>query len=403
MPSDILTINQGSSSLKFAVFEVFGDAQIALQFRGEIHSLHSAPILRVRDDFHQIIAQETWSAEESGHEPAFKRLLEWLRQTRGTGHIAAVGHRVVHGGDRFTAPMIVDDAILAALEEYVPLAPLHQPHNLSAISVMRSLTPNVAQVACFDTSFHSTIPRRIRRFALPAEYDSQGIHRFGFHGLSYEYIARELRRIDPQTARGQVVVAHLGAGVTLCAMQNGESIDTTTGLTALDGLPMATRCGAIDPGVLLYLMRERHFGVKELEDLLYHQSGLLGLSGISGDMRTLLENEDNRSVNAVEYFVFRVAREVAALTSTLRGLDGLVFTAGIGEHAPSVRSWICGKLAWLGVKLDEAANARDAALISVPESRVVVRVIPTDEERMIAEHTLAAAKQRDLSAQRLIA
>jgi acetate kinase len=392
MPFDVLTINQGSWSLKFALFE--GPDHVKLLMRGEIDRLDSTAEFCVRDGRRQQIVHEYWSHEDSGHEAAFRRLLAWLRKMRGVGHLAAVGHRVVHGGDRFTAPVVVTGAVLSLLERYVPLAPLHQPHNLAAIVVLQDIQPELLQIACFDTAFHATIPRMQRRFALPSEYESLGIHRYGFHGLSYQYIAGELRRIAPTLAAGRVVAAHLGSGATLCAMQNGQSVDTTTGLTALDGLPMATRCGAIDPGVLLYLMREGHFGVDELEHLLYHQSGLLGLSGISESMKDLLDTGEDRAKEAIDFFTFRVAREIAALTNTLGGLDALVFTGGIGEHAPAVRSWICQRLKWLGVVMDEAANARDASLVSLPASRVAAMVIPTNEEQVIAEGTLEIAAKR---------
>ena len=384
MAFDILTINQGCSSLKFAVFEAADHPEgVKLKLGGEINHLDSNPEFSVTDEQHELITHQLWSADEIGHEAAFRKLLLWLRQNLGHGHLQAVGHRVVHGGDSFTAPVLVDENVLSALERFVPLAPLHQPHNLSAIRVLRSLEPELPQVACFDTAFHSTIPKLARRFALPAAYETEGIRRYGFHGLSYEYIAREMRRTAPATIRGRVVVAHLGSGDTLCAMRNGESVDTTTGLTALDGLPMSTRCGAIDPGVVLYLLRHHRFGIDNLEHLLYYESGLLGLSGLSGSMQTLLESEDSRAKEAIDFFVFRVAREIGALISTLEGLDGLVFTAGIGEHAAPVRSAICANLGWLGVRLDAASNARGASVISTPESLVEVRVIATNEERMI--------------------
>lgn len=386
MPQDILTVNQGSSSLKFAVFQTCCQ-ELVLRIRGEIDRIHDLPQFCVKDDQHQVVAQARWDLKDAGHEPAFNRLLEWLRSYRGSGHLKAIGHRVVHGGSAFTAPVLIDDRVLAALEEYVPLAPLHQGHNLAGIRALRAVEPEVPQVACFDTAFHTTIPKVATRFALPLEYEAQGVRRFGFHGLSYEYVATELRRVAPQLARGRVIAAHLGSGTTLCALQNGQSVDTTTGFTELDGLPMETRCGAIDPGVLLHLMRARDFGVDKLERLLFKESGLLGLSGVSGSVQDLLDSEDPRALEALDYFVYRTTREIGALTCSLGGLDALVFTGGIGEHAAAVRSWICARLRWLGIRLDEAANARDAYIVSLPESAISVRVVPANEELMIAQHT----------------
>jgi acetate kinase len=301
---------------------------------------------------------------------------------------AAVGHRVVHGGTVFAGPTRINDAVLAKLELLCPLAPLHQPHNIAAIRAIAQLAPSLPQVACFDTSFHHGQSPVAQRFALPSELHEAGVRRYGFHGLSYEYIASALRERAPAIASGRVVVAHLGAGASLCAMLNGKSVDTTMGFTALDGLPMGTRCGALDPGVILYLLRERGMNPDRIEQMLYQQSGLLGVSGISSDMRELLASKDRRAGEAIELFVYRVSRELGALTATLGGLDGLVFTAGIGEHAPEIRRRVCERSRWLGITLEPDANERGDECISAPASRVSVWVLPTDEERTIVRQTL---------------
>jgi acetate kinase len=282
----------------------------------------------------------------------------------------------------------IDDHVMESLSKLEPLAPLHQPHNLSGIRICATLQPRVPQIACFDTAFHRTMDSVARRLGLPRGYEEEGVQRYGFHGLSYEYIAQRLRAIDPELANGRVIVAHLGNGASLCAMHSGRSADTTMSFTALDGLLMGTRPGALDPGAVTYLMRERTMSAVEIEDLLYHRSGLLGISGISSDMRTLLASNDPHAREAVDLFVFRAAREIGALVASLGGLDGLVFTAGIGEHASEIRSRVCARCAWLGVILDERANGAGQIRVSTEASRVRVYVIPTDEERMIAEHTV---------------
>ncbi|HKN11133.1 MAG TPA: acetate/propionate family kinase [Pseudomonadota bacterium] len=294
----------------------------------------------------------------------------------------------MHGGSTFTASVRIDNQVMEKLSKLEPLAPLHQPHNLSAIRICARLAPHVPQVACFDTAFHQTMGPVARRLGLPRAYDEEGVRRYGFHGLSYEFIAQRLRRIDPEIARGRVIVAHLGNGASLCAMREGRSIDTTMGFTALDGLLMGTRPGTLDPGAVTYLMREHAMSAVEIEDVLYHQSGLAGVSGISSDMRTLLASDNPHAHEAVELFLFRAAREIGALAASLGGLDALVFTAGIGEHAPEIRARICARCAWLGIILDEHANSAVRLRISAQASRVHVYVIATDEERMIAQHTV---------------
>ncbi|TFH29569.1 MAG: acetate/propionate family kinase, partial [Deltaproteobacteria bacterium] len=322
----------------------------------------------------------------------------WLRAQFTGEPLLAVGHRVVHGGAEFSRPVLVDAPVLAELERLVPLAPLHQPHNLAAIRMLRETQPQIPQVACFDTAFHRAHPQLADLYALPWEYYEAGVRRYGFHGLSYEYIAAALPKVAPGIAGGRVVVAHLGSGASLCAMRAGKSVDSTMGFSTLDGVPMGTRPGGIDPGVLLYLVAQRGMPPAELEKLLYKDSGLLGLSGVSNDMRVLLESREPRARIAVDYFVYRVAREIGALAATLGGVDGLVFTAGIGENSAEIRARIVDACAWLGVTLDAEANWRGGPRISPDGSAVSAWVVPTNEELMIARHThalVAGAQRRD--------
>ena len=385
MPNAILALNAGSSSIKFGLFEIGRQGPIA---HGEIEGIGTAPHFIARDDRGAVIGERRWPEASVDHEALLGGLLEWVDAHLGADTLVAVGHRVVHGGRNFTGPVLLDDKVLAALDLLTPLAPLHQPHSLSPVRAIMAVRPGLPQVACFDTSFHHTLPAVATRFALPREYDVEGVRRYGFHGLSYEYIAGTLRRTVPWIASGRVIVAHLGNGASLCALRDGVSIDTTMGFTALDGLMMGTRCGTIDPGVILYMLQQKGLPAAEIETLLYQRSGLLGVSGISSDMRVLLESRTPEAREAVELFVFRIAREAAALAGSLGGLDGFVFTAGIGEHAAPIRAAVCKRLAWLGVALDPAANARHADRISARDAPVEVRVIPTDEEAMIVRHTL---------------
>lgn len=386
----ILTLNAGSSSLRFALFED-GRPGAALA-RGQVESLDAEPHLLAHDAAGAVLAERRWPAA-TPFADVLATLLEVAEAHPGADGLAAVGHRIVHGGADHVAPSLVTPALLALLEALTPLDPLHMPHNLAPIRAIAAERPALPQVACFDTAFHHTLPAVARRFALPRALETAGVRRYGFHGLSYEYIADELARRAPVLARGRVVVAHLGAGASLCALQEGRSIATTTGFSALDGLVMATRCGNLDPGVIFYLGQQgRSFA--EIEEMLYRSSGLLGVSGISGDMRVLLASADPRAREAIELFTYRIALEAGAMASALGGLDGLVFTAGIGEHAPPVRAAVCARLAWLGLDLDPAANAAGgggikAGRISAPGSRVEVHVIATDEEAMIARHTQA--------------
>lgn len=386
MPDALLVLNAGSSSLKFSVFLSQEPPQLLL--RGQLDGLLSQPRFVARDRS-GVIGENQWPPGfRLGHHGAIEFLFAWGREGPLVEHrMVAAGHRVVHGGARHTAPVLVDTETLAELEALVPLAPLHQPHNLAAIKAVAQLMPALPQVACFDTSFHSTQPGVAQRFALPRRYFEQGVRRYGFHGLSYEYIASVLPAIDRRAADGRTVIAHLGNGASMCAVRGGRSIATTMSFTALDGLVMGTRCGAIDPGVLLYLMKYHGMDGDTLQHLLYEESGLLGLSGISSDMRELLSSADPRAAEALDLFVYRIERELGSLAAALGGLDALVFTAGIGENAASIRARVCRAAGWLGLELDEEANAKGGPRISCPESRVSAWVVPTNEEMMIALHT----------------
>lgn len=387
MTPAILALNAGSSSLKFSL-TALAPTGLATQARGEIESTDTTPHLVVRDPAGTTIAERRWPGSATAtQEDLLNVILAWVQDRLGGGALAAVGHRVVHGGLAHDRPIRLDDALLSELEALTPLAPLHQPHSLAPIRVLRRRHPDLPQVACFDTAFHATMPDVAKRFALPRRFAADGVRRYGFHGLSYEFIARRLAEIAPALHSGRVIVAHLGHGASLCAMRAGRSIDTTMGFTALDGLMMGTRCGNIDPGVILYLQRTYHMTAADVEDLLYRHSGLLAVSEMSADIRQLLASDDSRARDAVELFVFRVAREVAALCGSLGGLDGLVFTAGIGEHAAPIRRMVCDRIGWLGARLDDEANCRNAPLVSTAESSVRLMVVPTDEEAMLARHT----------------
>jgi acetate kinase len=382
-----LVINAGSSSIKFALYAT-GDAPDC-KLRGVIDGLGTQPRFAASDAAGNPFTENPLAdaAPKLTHEQALERLFAWLDLQCTDLRIAAAGHRVVHGADRFTAPVRVDEAILAQLDTLVPLARLHQPHNLAAIRALARLRPNLPQVACFDTAFHRTQPALAQAYALPRELSDAGIKRYGFHGLSYQYIAGVLPGHLGAHAEGRVIVAHLGAGASLCALRARASIATTMGFSVIDGLMMGTRSGSLDPGVVLYLMRERGMRVDAVEDLLYLRSGLLGVSGISPDMRVLLASTDPHAREAVELFAYRAAREIGSLAAALGGLDALVFTGGIGEHAAAVRKKICMQCAWLGIELDPAANARHATRISATGARASAWVIPTDEEIVIARHT----------------
>jgi acetate kinase len=386
----ILTLNAGSSSLKFAVFRLAAGTQVLLA-GGQIADIGTSPRMIAKDASGGAVAEQHWSdAADRPPEAFVGGVMNWTEAYLGGDQLAAVGHRVVHGGTQFAAPVRVTERALQALDALCPLAPLHQPHNLAVIRAVQRIRPALPQVAAFDTAFHHGHAPVIDRFGLPREWEGRGLRRYGFHGLSYEYVAGRLLAVDAAAAAGRAIVCHLGAGASLCALKEGRSIDTTMGFSTLDGLVMGTRCGSIDPGVLLYLLQEQGLNAAELSELLYRQSGLLGVSGLTSDMRALLASADPAAREAIELFVFRTAREAAALAGTLGGLDALVFTAGIGENAPEIRAQVCERLAWLGVMLDPQANRRGKERISAPESAVSVWVIPTDEEQMIARHTQAA-------------
>ena len=381
----LLVLNAGSSSLKFSVFLDRDPPEPIL--RGQVEELFDHPKFSARRNG-EIVDEREWpEGTRLGHRGAIAYLLDVLPRALAGRHVAAAGHRVVHGGTRFSEPVLVDTATLAALEALIPLAPLHQPHNVSVIAAVAEAAPDLPQVACFDTAFHRTQPSVAQAFALPRRYSEEGIHRYGFHGLSYEYIASRLRELDPRAAGGRTVVAHLGNGASLCAMAGGRSVATTMGFTALDGLMMGTRAGALDPGVLLYLMERHRMDAPALSKLLYEESGLLGVSGLSSDMRDLLGSADPRAAEAVDLFVYRVGRELGSLAAALGGLDALVFTGGIGENAAAIRERVCRSGEWLGIRLDPGANGSGRPGISREDSRVAVWVVPTDEELMIARHT----------------
>jgi len=382
-----LVLNAGSSSLKFCVYARPQANDWHLESRGQIEGIGASPRILARDADGKTLIDQPPSTPVHDGAGALEALAVWLRSMFGGGRVLGVGHRVVHGGARYTGPVIVTAQVLAELHRLIPLAPLHQPHNLAAIEAVSERLPGTPQVACFDTSFHRTQSTLAELIALPDEICQAGVRRYGFHGLSYEYIATALPRMAADIARARVIVAHLGNGASLCALRDGKSVDSSLGFTALDGLCMGTRPGGVDPGVILYLFQNLGLSAPEVETVLYKKSGLLAISGISSDMRDLLASSEAKARLAVDYFVYRAAKEIGALAAVLGGIDGLVFTAGIGENSAEIRRRICESSAWLGIKLDAEANARNALRISVAESRVSVWVIPTNEELMIARHT----------------
>jgi len=390
MADAIVVINAGSSSIKFAVFRVESATELRMELDGQVDGIGTKPHFSVTSAEGADHDDRDLSGGRGGdHRGAMEEIRAWLDEHRGEDRIVAVGHRVVHGGQAYAAPVLIDARVVAELERLVPLAPLHQPHHLAAIRAVAAASPDLPQVACFDTAFHRTQPPVARAFALPREFADEGVHRYGFHGLSYEYIASALPGVAPEIAGRRVIVAHLGNGASLCAMERGRSVATTMGFSALDGLVMGTRPGTLDPGVLLYLMTQHGMDAHALEALLYNRSGLLGVSGVSSDMRELLASADPRAREAVDLFVYRIAREIGSLAAALGGLDALVFTAGIGEHAPEIRARVCRDAQWLGVRLDEAANRTGGPRISTAGAGASAWVIPTDENLMIARHTAA--------------
>ena len=388
----ILVLNAGSSSIKFSAFEA-GGPDNPLLLRGQVEGLYTTkPRFRAVDAQGEEIEAKTWEeGADFEHAQAIGWLVEFFQAHRGGHRLVAVGHRVVHGGMAYAQAVRVDASVLSELRTLCPLAPLHQPHNLRPIELIAQMRPDLLQVACFDTAFHRAQPELAQAFALPPEITGRGVRRYGFHGLSYEYIAGVLPQMDARAAAGRTVVAHLGNGSSLCAMVAGRSVASTMGFTAVDGLPMGTRSGNLDPGVILYLMDELGMDARAIEDLIYKKSGLLGVSGISSDMRTLLASDHERARLAVDLYVYRLGRELGSLAAAAGGLDALVFTAGIGEHAAPIRERVCLDAAWLGVQLDAQANSIGGPRISRDGSPVAVWVIPTNEELMIARHTLQVA------------
>ncbi|MGA8282111.1 MAG: acetate/propionate family kinase [Desulfobacterales bacterium] len=387
MSNAIVVLNAGSSSIKFSLFIERGET-LEPDVRGQVEGLYTAARFVSKAPDGAMKAEKSWPAGLNlGHDGALDHLIGHLRSELPGDRLIGLGHRVVHGGMAYTQPVQVDEAVLKVLETFIPLAPLHQPHNLAPIRRALERAPELPQVACFDTSFHRTQPDVAQMFALPAELREGGVLRYGFHGLSYEYIASILPDIDPKAAQGRSVVLHLGNGVSMCALEAGRSIASTMGFTAVEGLPMGTRSGSLDPGVIIYLMDQRGMDARAIEKLIYTQSGLLGVSGISSDMRTLLASKAPQAKLAVDLFLYRIRRELGSLAAAMGGLDAIVFTAGIGENAPVIRSRVCRDAAWLGVDIDEAANTAGRGCISTGSSRVALWVIPTNEELMIARHT----------------
>jgi len=395
MTDTILVVNAGSSSIKFQLFAIASPDKLKRVMKGQIEGIGTHPRLLARTSTDDTVIGETWPAEDVGDVPdALDKLVEFLREHIGGRLPVAVGHRVVHGGPDYSEPTVVDKDVLRGLERFAPLAPLHQPNNLAPIRAILERRPHLPQVACFDTAFHRGHPEVADRYAIPEELYAEGVRRYGFHGLSYEYIARRLGEISPNDAKGRVVVAHLGSGASMCAISGGKSVESTMGFTALDGLPMGTRPGQLDAGVVLYLMSEKGMSSKDIEDLLYHDCGLKGLSGLSNDVRDLLGSPDPRAKLALDYFVYRIALYAGMLASAMSGIDAFVFTAGIGENSPVIRKSIVSRLSWLGLELAVKANDRGETLISGKRTRVKCYVIPTDEELMIATHTLCVLRER---------
>jgi acetate kinase len=379
----VAVLNAGSSSVKFALYEAGDDGP--LLYRGQVEQIGLSPRLKISDGQGNSITRRKY--EQLDHRSATAEILNLGRDLLAGRPVVGIGHRVVHGGTRFAVPALIDREVLAELATLVPLAPLHQPHNLAPIEAIAEAAPQMPQVACFDTAFHRTQPALAQEFAIPRELTEAGVRRYGFHGLSYDYIVTRLAETMPMVARSRLIIAHLGNGASLCAVRDGKSVASTMGFTALDGLMMGTRTGTVDPGVILYLLQERRMSAKAVEELLYRQSGLLGVSGISSDMRTLRESPAPQAREAIALFVYRIQREIGSLAAALGGVDGIVFTAGIGENDPATRSEVLAGCGWLGLTLDEARNRRGETRISSDGSKLSAWVLPTDEERMIARYT----------------
>jgi acetate kinase len=385
MSNQIAVINAGSSSIKFAVFNT--DAEQTLLFRGQIERIGSAPKMTAEDAAGEKLIENEWGASELDHRSGTKVILKTALALLGGQAVEGIGHRVVHGGTHFAAPTQITKDVVESLGTLIPLAPLHQPHNIAPIEAITMEAPHIPQVACFDTAFHQTQAALAHTFAIPRELTDSGIRRYGFHGLSYEYVSGHLAKIAPEYAGKRIIIAHLGNGASLCAVHGGKSVATTMGFTAVEGLVMGTRCGSIDPGVLIYLMDEKKMDARALEALIYKQSGLLGVSGISSDMRELRESSDPRAKEATDLFTYRIVREIGSLSAALGGLDGLVFTGGIGQRDRKTRKEVVAGCAWLGAQLDDAANDGGEQRIDKSGSPLPIWVLPTDEERIIARHT----------------
>lgn len=383
----LAVINAGSSSIKFALYEDNGEFPII--FRGQVEKLGVAPKLTVKDAEDRQLIEQSWHVDELDHASATTTILETALALLRGRKVSAVGHRVVHGGTNFAAPILVDPGVVSDLRSLCPLAPLHQPHNLAAIDAIAVAAPHIPQVACFDTAFHRAQPEIAQMLAIPRDLTASGVRRYGFHGLSYEYVGMRLREIAPELAAGRVIVAHLGNGSSLCAMRDGRSVGTTMGFTAVDGLMMGTRCGALDPGVLIYLMDERGMDARGLEDFIYKRCGLLGVSGVSSDMRTLRESKESAAAEAVALFIYRIVREIGSMAAAAEGVDAIVFTGGIGQNDALARAEIAKGCEWLGLEVDETRNTGGVTRIEKTSSKVAAFVIPTDEEQMIARHTAA--------------
>jgi acetate kinase len=395
MSETILVVNAGSSSIKFQLFEVGNNDKLERRLKGQVEGVGTQPRLVAKGTTGKTLIDERWPAAEVATVPAaLDKLVGFLRKEIGSKLPVAVGHRVAHGGTKYSEPVVVTSAVLNELERLNPLAPLHQPNNIAPIRAVLERQPGLLQVACFDTAFHRNHPEVADRFAIPETLYDEGVRRYGFHGLSYEYIAKRLHEVAPEVANGRVVVAHLGSGASMCAISAGKSLDCTMGFTAVDGLPMGTRAGQIDAGVVLYLMNEKKMSAKMVEHFLYHDCGLLGLSGISNDVRELLASPNPRAKLALDYFIYKIVLFTGMLTAAMNGIDGFVFTAGIGENAPAIREAVVKRLSWLGLDLDSEANAKGELKISTKHSPVACYVIPTDEELMIANHTLCVLREQ---------
>lgn len=387
MADAIVVLNAGSSSIKFSLFAL-NTGELDVVARGQIEGLFTSPKFVSKDQGGRVLSEKSWGDGQSlGHEGALDHLVAYLRGELKEHRLVGVGHRVAHGGPEIGQPLLVDEQVVSKLEKLIPLAPLHQPHNLAPVRILLQRAPQLPQAACFDTSFHRTNPPISQHFALPKEYFDAGVRRYGFHGLSYEYVASVLPQHDSKAARGRTVVLHLGNGASMCALESSKSVACSMGFCAVDGLMMGTRSGSLDPGVVLFLMAQRGMSADRIEKLIYTESGLLGVSGISSDMRSLLASEDSRAKLAVDLYVYRVQRELGSLAAALQGLDAIVFTGGIGENAALIRARVCRDAGWLGVELDESANAKGGPRVSSATSRVSAWVVRTNEELMIARHT----------------